>query len=157
MKMGKLGSLVMLPVLAAMVTISSCEKDKDNLRQKNFTLTAVGTVGASGTVTISENSDKSFNVRLNLNKSVKDTVHLVKMYSGSIANPGALALTLSNITGTGNAVSGETRNIKQIKLPDNSMKNVTYDSIINYKAFIRVFHSAFRGDSLIANGNIGNN
>jgi hypothetical protein len=158
MKMGKLGSLITLPVLAAMVIVSSCEKDKDNLRQKDFTLAAVGTVGASGVVTISENSDKSFNVKLSLNKSVKDTVHLVKMYSGSIANPGALALTLSNITGTGNTVvSGETRNIKQIKLSDNSMKNVTYDSIINYKAFIRVFHSAFRGDSLIANGNIGNN
>jgi hypothetical protein len=157
MKMGKYGLLLTLPVLAAMVTVTSCKKDKNNLRQRDYTLTAVGTVGASGIITVSENSDKSFNVRLSINKSVKDTVHLVKMYSGSLTTPGALSLTLNNITGTGNTVSGETRNIKQIKLADNSMKNVTYDSIINYKAFIKVFHSAFRGDSLIAKANIGNN
>lgn len=156
MKTGKFGLLLTLPVLAALITVSSCKKDKSSLRSKDYTLTAV-TTGANGTVTISENTDKSFNIKVNLNKSIKDTVHLVKLYSGSLTTPGALALTLGNITGTGNAVSGETRNIKQIKLPDNSMKNVTYDSIINYKAFIRVFHSTFRGDSLLAKGNVGNN
>lgn len=157
MKKGKIGLFLSLAGIIALVTVSSCKKDKDNFRSKDYTLAAVGTVGASGTVTISENSDKSFNVKVSLNKSVKDTVHLVKMYSGSLVTPGALALTLGTITGNGGAVSSETRNIRQIKLADNSMKNVTYDSIINYKAFIKVFHSAFRADSLIAKGNIGNN
>lgn len=156
MKTGKFGLLLTLPVLVALITVSSCKKDKSSLRSKDYALSAV-TTGASGTVTISENADKSFNIKVSLNKSVKDTVHLAKLYSGSLTNPGALAVTLSNITGTGNAASGETRNITQIKLADNSMKNVTYDSIINYKAFIKVFHSAFRGDSLLAKGNIGNN
>ncbi|MBI1781124.1 MAG: hypothetical protein HYR66_07105 [Sphingobacteriales bacterium] len=156
MRTGKFGLLLTLPILVALITVSSCKKDKSSLRSKDYALSAV-TTGANGTVTISENADKSFNIKVSLNKSVKDTVHLAKLYSGSLTTPGALAVTLSNITGTGNAASGETRNITQIKLADNSMKNMTYDSIINYKAFIKVFHSAFRGDSLLAKGNVGNN
>jgi hypothetical protein len=151
------GIAIILTSFVIIGAASSCKKDKNNLRKKDYSLEAVGTLNASGTVTISENSDKSFNIRISLNKSVKDTVHLVKMFSGSLTTPGAEALNLANITGTGNAVSGETRNIKQIKLADNTLKNVTYDSIINYKAFIRVYHSTFRADSLIAKGNIGNN
>ena len=157
MKIKKYGIAITLSVLIIVVAVSSCKKDKDKLRQKNYSIAAVGTLGAAGTVTVSENSDKSFNLKISLNKSIKDTVHLVKVFSGSLTTPGALALTLGNITGSGNAVTGETRNIKQIKLTDNSMKNVTYDSIINYKAFIKVYHSAFRGDSLISKGNIGSN
>lgn len=157
MKIKKYGLAITLPALIIIVAVSSCKKDKDNLRQKDYSIAAVGTLGATGTVTVSENSDKSFNLKVSINKSVKDTVHLVKVFSGSLTTPGALALTLGNITGSGNAVSGETRNIKQIRLADNSMKNVTYDSIINSKAFIRVYHSAFRADSLISRGNIGNN
>jgi len=159
MKIKKYGLAITLPALIIIVAVSSCkkDKDKDNLRQKDYPIAAVGTLGATGTVTVSENSDKSFNLKVSINKSVKDTVHLVKVFSGSLTTPGALALTLGNITGSGNAVSGETRNIKQIRLADNSMKNVTYDSIINSKAFIRVYHSTFRADSLISRGNIGNN
>jgi len=157
MKIKKYGLAITLSVLIIIVAVSSCKKDKDNLRQKDYSIAAVGTLGATGTVTVSENSDKSFNLKVSINKSVKDTVHLVKVFSGSLTTPGALALTLGNITGSGNAVSGETRNIKQIRLADNSMKNVTYDSIINSKAFIRVYHSTFRADSLISRGNIGNN
>jgi hypothetical protein len=157
MNIRKYRSVITLTTLLIVISAGSCKKDENTLRQKEYSLAAVGTLGASGTVTVSENSDKSFNLKVSLNKSVKDTVHLVKMFSGSLTTPGAVALTLTNITGTGNTVSSETRNIKQIKLEDNSMKNVTYDSIINYKAFIRVYHSAFRGDSLIASGNIGKN
>ena len=157
MKIKKYGIAITLSVLIIIVAVSSCKKDKDDLRQKAYSIAAVGTLGAAGTVTVSENSDKSFNLKISLNKSIKDTVRLVKVFSGSLTTPGALALTLGNITGSGNAVSGETRNIKQIRLADNSMKNVTYDSIINYKAFIRIYHSSFRGDSLISRGNIGSN
>ena len=156
MKTGKFGLLLAITGLTALITVSSCEKEKSNLRSKNYALTAV-TSGATGMVIISENADKSFNIKVNVNKTFKDTVHLVKLYSGSLTTPGALALALGNITGTGNAVSSEARNIKQIKLADNSMKNVTYDSIVNYKAFIKVLHSEFRGDSLLARGNVGNN
>lgn len=157
MKIKKYGIAITLSVLIIVVAVSSCKKDKDKLRQKNYSIEAVGTLGATGIVTVSENNDKSFNVKVSINKSVKDTVHLVKVFSGSLTTPGALALTLGNITGSGNAVSGETRNIKQIKLADNSMKNVTYDSMINNKSFIKVYHSTFRGDSLISKGNIGSN
>jgi hypothetical protein len=156
MKTGKFGLLLTVTGLAVLITVSSCKKEKSSLRSKDYALSAV-TTGATGTVTISENADKSFNIKVNVNKTFKDTVHLVKLYSGSLSTPGALALALGNITGTGNAVSSEARNIKQIKLADNSMKNVTYDSIVNYKAFIKVFHSEFRGDSLLARGNVGNN
>jgi len=152
----KIVSMSLLLGVGLSLTVISCKKDSNNLRSKTYPLTAVF-AGATGTVTISENADKSFNIKVLVDKSVRDTLHLVKLYSGSLTTPNAIALPLSTIVGTGNTASAETASIKQIKLPANSMKNVTYDSIINYKAFIKVFHSTFRGDSLIAKGNIGSN
>jgi hypothetical protein len=157
MKMRSKSTIMILSSLVLLYGLNSCKKEKTQLRQKEYALTAVGSLGASGSVVVSENADQSFSVRVSLTKTVKDTVHLVRMFSGSIAVPGAKALDLTNINGTGGAVTATTANIKQIRLPDNSLKNVTYDSVIKMKAFVRVFHSSFRGDSLIARGNIGNN
>ena len=115
------------------VTMVSCDKDDDvDARWKEYPLAATGASGVTGKVRFTENTDRSFNVLVTLNKSVKDTVHLVKILHGSTTNPGAAAIALSNLTGTGNAASSETKNIRQMKLPDNSMKNINYDSIIKF-------------------------
>ncbi|HSB92795.1 MAG TPA: hypothetical protein VLC28_06735 [Flavitalea sp.] len=140
------------------VTMVSCAKE-DNVdgRWKEYPLAANGASGVTGKIRFSENTDRSFNVLVTLNKSVKDTVHLVNIMHGTTTNPGAVAFTLSNIPGTGNLASSETKNIRQMKLPDNSMKNINYDSIIKFTGYVNALYSATRSDSSLAKGNIGTN
>ena len=157
MKILKLNNRVLLALSCLCFSIVACDKDDPQIRFKEYSLTAVGNSAVTGKVRFSENADKSFNILVSLNKSVKDTVHLVRLHNGSVANPGSVALSLANLTGTGAAASSETRNIKQVKLPNNSMKNVTYDSILNYNAYLNVYYSATKSDSLITQGNVGKN
>lgn len=139
-------------------TMISCDKDDDvATRYKEYPLAATGNSGVTGKVRFTENTDKSFNVLVSLNKSVKDTVHLVNILHGTTTTPGAVAIALANITGSGAAASSETKNVKQLRLPDNSMKNITYDSIIKFTGHVNVLYSATRSDSSIAKGNIGVN
>jgi hypothetical protein len=130
-------------------TFMACDKNNDNisLRSKDYTLVPVGQSGVTGKVTISENANKTFNVLVVLNKSVKDTVHISHIHTGSISSPGAVAISLSNILGTGTTTQATTANVNTI----------TYDSVLNYNGYINVHYSASRLDSLIAQVNIGKN
>lgn len=127
----------------------ACDKDDDNappsLRSKEYTLTPFNGSGVTGKVRINENADRSFNVTVALDKSVKDTVHIAKIYAGSIDNPGEAVIPLTNITGNDSAVSVTTSNINTI----------TYDSLMNYNGFVRVNYSAYKSDSIVAQANIG--
>ena len=160
MKFVSLKPAIAIALISALLpaTMVSCDKDDDvNARWKEYPLAATGASGVTGKVRFTENTDHSFNVLVTLNKSVKDTVHLVNILHGTTANPGPTAIALANITGTGNAASSETKNIKQLKLPDNSMKNINYDSIIKFNGIVNALYSATRSDSSIAKGNIGTN
>ncbi len=141
------GLLMSVAVSSAFV---ACDKDDDNtpaLRTKEYTLTPANGSGVTGKVKVSENADRSFNVTVALDKSVKDTVHTAQIYSGSIDNPGEVFIPLSNITGNDSAASATTANINTI----------TYDSLMNYNGFIRVNYSAYKSDSVVAQANIGKN
>ena len=160
MKFVSLKPAIAIALISALLpaTMISCDKDDDvNASWKEYPLAATGASGVTGKVRFTENTDHSFNVLVTLNKSVKDTIHLVNILHGSTTTPGSTAIALSNITGTGNAASSETKNIKQLKLPDNSMKNINYDSIIRFTGNVNVLYSATRSDSSIAKGNIGTN
>ncbi len=142
--------IVGLAIAISLGTIfTACDKNSDTptLRKKEYTLVPVGGSGVTGKVTVSENTDKTFNVLLSLDKSVKDTIHISHIHKGSIASPGAVAIPLVNITGTGTSAQGLSSNINTI----------TYDSLLNYNGYINVHYSAFRIDSLIAQVNIGKN
>ncbi len=130
-------------------TFMACDKNNDSisLRSKDYALVPVGQSGVTGKVTISENANKTFNVLMVLDKSVKDTVHISHIHTGSISSPGAVAISLSNILGTGTTAQATTANINTI----------TYDSVLNYNGYINVHYSASRLDSLIAQVNIGKN
>jgi hypothetical protein len=133
----------------------SCKKEERVMRSKEYALAANGTSGVTGKVLITENPDASFNVAVTLNKSEKDTVHLVRLYNGRVDNPGILAHNLFTIKGGSGQVSGQINSIKQIKGADNTTKNVTYDSIIAYNAFVKVHFSNFKSDSVMCLGNVG--
>jgi hypothetical protein len=160
MKFVNIKQAIAIALISALmpVFIISCDKDDDaSIRWKEYPLAATGASGVTGKVRFTENTDRSFNVLVTLNKSVKDTAHLVNIYHGSNITAGAIAITLANITGTGNTASSETKNIKQMKLPDNSLKNINYDSILKFNGNVNVLYSATRSDSSIAKGNIGTN
>lgn len=147
MKLRIAGLAIAIALGTAMV---ACEKDDSgtpDLRSKTYNLSAVGASGVTGTVRITENSDRSFNLELALAASVKDTVHISHIHSGSISNPGPVAIPLASITGTGGAAQAITTNINTI----------TYDSLLNLEGYINVHYSAFNIDSLVAQTNIGKN
>lgn len=136
--------------IALGTTFIACDKNNDTTvtpRKKEYSLLPVGGSGVTGKVTVSENADKTFNVLLALDKSVKDTVHISHIHNGSISSPGPVAIPLANITGTGAAAQATTSNINKF----------TYDSLLNYNGYINVHYSASRLDSLVAQVNIGKN
>jgi hypothetical protein len=142
------------------VFLYSCDKNDDDttnntMRSQDYSLVAVDSSGITGKVTISENFDKSFNVLVKLDNSVKDTVHVMHIHNGSIASPGSIAIPLTPITGTGGAVQANTANITSVVFPDSSVHSFTYDSILNFKGYLNVHYSSFKIDSLISQGNIG--
>ena len=145
------------------IFLYSCDKNdsynngNNKLRSQDYSLAAVDSSGVTGKVTISENADKSFNVLVKLDKSVKDTVHVMHIHNGSIASPGSIAVPLTPVTGTGSAAEGLTTNITSVTFADSSAHTFTYDSILNFKGYVNVHYSAYKIDSLISQGDIGNN
>jgi len=160
MKFVNIKPAIAIALISALLpaTMISCDKDDDaNIRWKEYPLAATGASGVTGKIRFTENTDRSFNVLVTLNKSVKDTIHLVNILHGTSTTPGPVAIALANITGTGNTASSETKNVKQLKLPDNTLKNINYDSIVKFNGNVNVLYSATRSDSSIAKGNIGTN
>jgi hypothetical protein len=146
---------VLAGVLVLPLIFFSCKKEGKEMRSKEYSLAANGASGVTGKVLITENPDASFNIALTLNKSEKDTLHLVKLYNGRLTSPGTLALDLTTLKGSGSGITGKWNSIKQLRDPNNVLKNVTYDSILNYNAYMKVHFSAFKSDSIICQGNVG--
>lgn len=136
-----------------MALISSCSKDPV-VRQRSYTLTANGASGVSGSVNITEQTNKNFSIAVGLDKSIKDTLHLVKVYSGRINQAGPEILDLGTVKGTGGNISIQKYSLDSI-IVDGQKKAMTYDSIINYNAYVQVLFSASRPDSILSRGNIG--
>ncbi len=160
MKVTNLFSRAVVIAAASICVITfACKKSDDTipqLRSQEYSLSPVGASGITGKVTFTENTDKSFNVKVALDKSVKDTVHVMHIHNGTVASPGDIAIPLNSITGTGAAASSETKNINTAMLGEVSVP-VTYDSILVYNGYLNVHYSAARIDSLIAQTNIGKN
>jgi hypothetical protein len=156
-------SLLMMTIVLLSIIGSACSKEKSfengdgsgQLRSMQYPLNEVNGSGVDGSIVITENADSSFNVLVNLNNSVQDTVHVLHIHNGSISNPGIIAVPLAAVTGNGGAVQSQTNNISEVLLPDNTKEPVTYDDILGFEGFVEVHFSA-QTDSVIAQGTIGN-
>jgi hypothetical protein len=143
-------------LLLMIVAGAACSKKENiTLRNEQFALHQVGNSGVSGTVFIAENMDSSFNITVKLNSSVKDSVHVMNIYHTELNNVSSVAVKLSNITGTGGPVIGETKNIRQAVETTGNFGTVTYDKAIQQTLVVKVFLSAARTDSVICRGEIG--
>jgi hypothetical protein len=153
------GRGIVFAAVSTCVIMFACKKNEDNvpqLRSTEYSLSPAGASHVTGKVTVTENADKSFNVKVALDSSVKDTVHVMHIHNGSVASPGSIAIPLTSITGTGAAASSQTLNIKTAMQGETSVP-ITYDSILVYNGYLNVHYSAARIDSLIAQANIGKN
>ncbi|RYY22322.1 MAG: hypothetical protein EOO04_16040 [Chitinophagaceae bacterium] len=139
-----------------MLLVGGCSKQETlTLRNKQYPLYAVGNSGISGTVFIAENQDSSFNVTVRLNSSVPDSVHVMNIYNGGQNNSSNVALKLADIKGTGGAVIGETKNIRQKVEDAGNYGSVTYDKVLQQTMVVKVFLSRSFPDSLLCRGDIG--
>jgi hypothetical protein len=141
--------------LFVLLTSACSKQDNLTLRNEQFPLFAVGNSGISGTVFIAENMDSSFNVTVRLNSSVRDSVHIMNVYNGDQNNTTNVALRLTDIKGTGGAVIGETKNIRQAVEYAGNYGSVTYDKVLKQTMVVKVFMSQYRSDSLLCRGEIG--
>jgi len=92
----------------------------------------------SGTATIEENEDKSFNIKLDLLNTTTDTIWL-DVHNGSFADPfGKQAIDLGTVVGTGGSASKTISNLKRASLPDMTRIDVPYDSILTFNGFINI-------------------
>jgi hypothetical protein len=156
-------SLLMMSIVLVSIIVSACSKEKSfengdgsgGLRSKEYPLNEVNDSGVDGSIVITENADSTFNVLVNLNKSEQDTGYVLHMHHGSISNPGAIAILLTAVTGTGGAVQSETNNIREVRLPDNTRERVTYDDMLSFEGYVDV-HAGTQTDPVIAQGTIGN-
>lgn len=154
---------LLMTLLLLGIVVSNCSKEKsfekgngsNGLRSTEYTLGSVNGSGVDGRILISENADSSFNVLVNLNSSVPDTVHVLHIHNGSPDSPGTIAVALSSVKGTDGAVESLTSNIREVLLPDNTMQPMTYEGILGFTGYVDVHFSA-QTDSLIAQGKIGN-
>lgn len=146
------------------ITFTACKKDDNNTptpptpRSKSFDV--LGTDAKKvGAITVTENTDSSVNVVLNLTKNVKDTVHNVFFIGGKTGAPTTDTLLKLEAKGTGAAMNIDLfSKVKTIKL--NRAGGVTKDTAfrfndaVNYSAYLKVLHSKNKADT-IAIGNFG--
>lgn len=126
------------------------------MRKEQYALSPVGGTGISGTVFVAENIDSSFNVTIRLNSSIRDSVHVMNIYNIGPNNTRNISVRLSDIAGTGGAVIGETKNIRQAVEVAGNFSSVTYDNVIRKKTLaVVVMLSRHRMDSILCSGEIG--
>jgi len=106
------------------ITFTSCKKDDDAPtppapRSKTFDLKGTGADKDTkvGSLVLTENTDSSVNVVLNLTKNTKDAVHNVFLIGGTPVTPTKDTLYNKPFTGTGAAQAVKIfENVKSIKV-----------------------------------------
>ncbi|UYQ92597.1 hypothetical protein MKQ68_21175 [Chitinophaga horti] len=140
------------------VSLAACsDDDGPSARSKKYALTN-GTA-TTGEVLFTENADSSFNVKVTLNKSTKDTTYFFNIIKGSIGTPTTdtlLKFTAFKSTATGSVVTASKTNINKIVLPGQTAETkFTYDSVLKYRSFAIIsFKKASGADSVSAKGNL---
>ncbi len=151
--------LMLLLAFVFSISFSSCEKadvatTTTTLRTKEIILKSTSGNLQSSKAVIAENADHSFNVNITLQNTVKDTVMVMHIHNGSVASPGAIAIPLTNIIGTGGQATGTTLNITTALSATGTIVPVTYDKIITYAGYFDIHYSAAQILKVVANGNI---
>jgi len=146
------------------ITFTSC-KDDDNPtpppatpRSKSFELKGTGADKDKkvGDITVTENTDSSVNVVLNLTKNVKDATHGVYLIAGTATAPKTDTLIKGTFKGTGAAMKADLlTKVKTIKVSQagGTQKDTAfkYNNAIEISSYLKVMN----GNDTIAIGSFG--
>jgi len=138
---------VVIACLFLAFVVPSCKKrdtEAPKTTGRTTTRPLVPSAGSpiSGSVTIEENKDESFNIKLQFLNTTTDTIWL-DIHNGAYADPyQRQAIDLGTIVGTGDTASKTILNIKKATLPDLTRITVPYDSILTFKGFINIASAA---------------
>ena len=124
------------------------------LRSTTIILTPISGNMQSGTAIFQENADHSFNVVINVNNTVKDTLMSVDIHNGNHNNMLYQAVELNGVKGNGGLATSTTLNIKEVTNADYKKIPMTYDGIIVYQAVVNVSYSDFQDSRHVAYGDI---
>src|SRR5690242_10730864 len=89
--------MLTIAILTMVGSLSSCKKD---LRTKTYALTAVNSSCLSGTVTFNETSDNKTSIVVNVSGLTVGKTYINHIHSGSVAAPGAVYISLTDIVAT---------------------------------------------------------
>jgi hypothetical protein len=142
--------LIAIPFL-----LLSCSKDDAVpepmvVNSKVYDLGTVGSSGASGTATFTENSDATLSIELQLTNTTAGTMHPAHIHINTAAEGGTIALTLNPVDG---ATGKSTTTFKT--LDDGT--TITFQGLLDFDGYINVHLSATNLATLIAQGDIGQN
>jgi hypothetical protein len=142
-------SLNFLFSLLTLVVFISCSNQEDSiyLGSKVYQLQSVADPGLLGKLIISENSDGSSTVILEL-YGTSTEIHPTLIYHNSLMQGGSLAITLEPC--------GCVKSITVVTALDNG-KEISYDELINFNGHIKVHKSETEMETILLQGDIGSN
>ena len=145
-------------LIAMPFVLMSCSSDDDAMQPvgqqftgdtTTFDLSSVSDASISGTATFSENEDNSITVEIQLN-GASSGMHPAHIHFNTAAEGGDIALSFEPIDGS-TGMSTTTFST----LDDGSA--ITYDEAVNFDGYINVHLSAEELETLVAQGDIGEN
>lgn len=119
---------------------------------ETYELMAVGGSGISGTAIFSERLNGETLVVIQLTGDDPDSDRPSHIHTGSVDNPGGIAIDLSNVK----AGFSQT-NVVNFRETVNDGAPITYDELIQYNGYINVHKSTTELATLVAQGNMGSN
>lgn len=146
------------------ITFASCNNDDDDnptpppARSKTFDLKGTGADKDTkiGNIVLTENTDSTVNVVLNLTKNTKDAAHNIYLVGGTTTTPTTDTLYKGGFQGTGAALKVDIfTNVKTIKVsqPGGIQKDTAfkYDNAIAIASYMKVL----KGADTLAIGSFG--
>jgi len=139
--------------------VISCNNDDDNVNPVGpqptgneivYDLTSVSNPAISGTATVIEINDNSITVELDLNNTAAGGSHPAHIHINTAVEGGEIAITLGTVDGaTGlSTINFSTRD---------DGTPITYQQLLNFDGYINVHQSAADLETIIAQGDIGQN
>jgi Cu/Zn superoxide dismutase len=117
---------------------------------KTYALGSVANPDISGTAKFIENTDNSITIELELRNTPAGEMHPAHIHFNTAAEGGDIALTLGTVDGSTGKSS-----VTITALNDNTP--ITYDALLDFDGYINVHLSADDLETLVAQGDIGQN
>jgi hypothetical protein len=119
---------------------------------RTYNLQSANESGVTGTVVFTKRVNGNTLITTNLNGTTTGTTYPVFIYGGSVASPGASAITLTSVTGATGSNAMSTSSVSML----NAGGAITYDQLNTYNGHIGVGTTATPA-TYVASANIGSN